>query len=171
MIDSLVFVAVLAATFWAMEGIAWAGHKYLMHGPLWFIHRSHHEPSESWFELNDVYGLVFAVISVASIYYGYGGSPALHGFGWGIALYGVVYFLVHDVLVHRRVHHRFIPKSGYLQRLYEAHRLHHAVRGRDGAVSFGFVLAPNPEKLAEQIRANRKAGIANAERSEHREAA
>jgi len=165
MSDTLITLVVLFITFWLMEGAAWAGHKYLMHGPLWFIHKSHHEPSKSWFEINDVYGLLFAALSIGCIYHAWNTTasyaPYLAGFGFGIAAYGAVYFLVHDVLVHRRIHHRFIPQSGYLHRLYMAHKLHHAVRGRDGCVSFGFVLAPDPDRLASDLRSVRRASISD----------
>jgi beta-carotene 3-hydroxylase len=63
-----------------------------------------------------------------------------------------VYFLVHDVLVHRRLEHGFVPRNGYLRRIYQAHRLHHATHGRDGAVSFGFIWSAPPEKLAAKLK-------------------
>ena len=158
--ESAITLLIAFAVFWLMEGVAWSAHKYLMHGPLWFIHKSHHQPGKHWFELNDLYGLGFAALSVLAIRLGYTGTgfgaTVLLGTGIGVAAYGAVYFFVHDVLVHRRIHHRFIPQNGYLQRLYQAHKLHHAVRGRDGCVSFGFVLAPNPGRLANQLRAAKR---------------
>jgi beta-carotene 3-hydroxylase len=69
-----------------------------------------------------------------------------------MAGYGLVYFLVHDVLVHRRVAHGFVPRNGYLRRIYQAHRLHHATHGKDGSVSFGFLYSPPPEKLAAKLK-------------------
>jgi beta-carotene 3-hydroxylase len=39
-----------------------------------------------------------------------------------------------------------------LRRLYQSHRLHHAVDGKDGCVSFGFVFAPSPERLKKQLQ-------------------
>ena len=55
--------------------------------------------------------------------------------------------------VHRRWPFRYVPKSGYLKRLYQAHRMHHAVEGKDGAVSFGFLYAPPVETLKRQLQA------------------
>ena len=46
--------------------------------------------------------------------------------------YGILYALIHDGLVHRRFASVRSPRGGYLKRLVQAHRLHHAVRGRDG---------------------------------------
>jgi beta-carotene 3-hydroxylase len=36
----------------------------------------------------------------------------------------------------------------------QAHRLHHAVHGRDGTVSHGFLFARKPATLKAQLRAN-----------------
>jgi len=37
-----------------MEIISWILHKYLFHGPLWFIHKTHHARTlHSTLELND----------------------------------------------------------------------------------------------------------------------
>ena len=69
----------------------------------------------------------------------------------GVTLYGVMYAVVHDGLVHQRWPWRFRPKRGYAKRLVQAHRLHHAVHGRDGAVSFGFLYAPDVRRLKAQL--------------------
>lgn len=47
---------------------------------------------------------------------------------------------------------RYVPRSGYLKRLYQAHRMHHAVEGKDGAVTFGFLYAPPVAALKQQLR-------------------
>jgi beta-carotene 3-hydroxylase len=150
--DWLIYLTVFLVVFIGMEGVAWALHRYVMHGFLWVLHESHHRPRKSWFEMNDLFGFFFTAVSVGlflagTLYY----TPLLFA-GLGMTAYGVVYFLIHDVLVHRRVEHGFVPRNGYLRRVYQAHRLHHAVPGRDGAVSFGFVYAPPPEKLASKLK-------------------
>ena len=66
--------------------------------------------------------------------------------------YGVMYAVVHDGLVHQRWPFRYAPKRGYAKRLVQAHRLHHAVHGRHGAVSFGFLYAPEVRKLRARLR-------------------
>ena len=147
-----IILGVFIASFAAMEACAWLTHRYIMHGPLWFIHKSHHRPRQGWFELNDVFGLLFAAIATPLIYFGQQGQPVLLGLGLGMVGYGIAYFLVHDVLVHRRVGHRFTPARGYLRRVHQAHHMHHAARERDGAVSFGFLVAPRPEKLAKKLK-------------------
>ena len=72
-------------------------------------------PRKGWFELNDTFGLFFSSISIALIYFGLRGHPVLLGAGLGMVGYGAIYFLMHDVLVHRRVRHVFVPRSGYLR--------------------------------------------------------
>lgn len=153
MSDVVVTGLVGVATVAFMEWVAWFVHKYLMHGPLWSLHESHHRPRRGRFELNDLFGLFFSAISIVLIYFGVRDNPALLGAGLGMVGYGLIYFLVHDVLVHRRVRHVFVPRSGYLRRIYQAHRLHHALETKEGAVSFGFVYAPPAERLKADLGA------------------
>lgn len=152
---------IVLATVVGMEAFAWAAHKYVMHGWGWGWHRSHHEPrAGSWFELNDAYAAVFASVSVILIALGTAGYAPLQWIGAGMAAYGFLYFLAHDGLVHQRWPLRWVPKSGYFKRLYQAHRLHHAVQGREGAVSFGFLWAPSALRLKQQLQARRQSGSA-----------
>ena len=138
-----IFLGVLAG----MEVVAYLMHKHLMHGPLWFLHKSHHWPRQGWFELNDLFGVFFAIPSMVLIYLGVRGHPGLLAAGLGMTAYGAFYFGFHDVLVHRRIRHRFAPRGGYLRRLVQAHLIHHKTLERDGAVSFGFLYAPPIERL------------------------
>lgn len=136
----------------AMEIIAALAHKYIMHGWGWGWHLSHHEPHSSRFELNDLYAALFAVLAIVLIAFGSHGVWPLQWIGAGMTLYGLLYFMVHDGLVHQRWPFRYVPRRGYLKRLYMAHRLHHAVRGREGCVSFGFLYAPPVAKLQAVLR-------------------
>ena len=140
-----------------MEGVAWAMHRYVMHGFLWSLHRSHHEPRTGWFELNDLFGLVFAAIAVGLFWLG--AQPGLRPLWWaaaGVTAYGALYALVHDGLVHQRWRFRIAPRHPYFKRLIQAHRLHHAVETRDGAVSFGFLIPADARRLAAELRARRR---------------
>lgn len=161
----LVPALIVLATVLAMEGVAWASHKYIMHGVGWAWHRDHHEPHDKLLEKNDRFGLVGAAMSIAMFA---AGSPLVLGAGawwpgtWiglGILCYGMIYTLVHDGLVHQRWF-RFVPRSGYARRLVQAHRLHHATIGREGGVSFGFVFAGDPVRLRAELRRQRAAGEA-----------
>ncbi|WP_380178698.1 sterol desaturase family protein [Kalamiella sp. sgz302252] len=161
---------IVLATIAAMEIIAALAHKYIMHGWGWGWHLSHHEPRKGWFEVNDLYAVVFAVISIILIYLGSIGHWPLGWIGAGMTAYGLLYFMVHDGLVHQRWPFRYVPRKGYLKRLYMAHRLHHAVRGREGCVSFGFLYAPPVAKLQATLRQrhgrNRRRDAATAPQSE-----
>lgn len=139
----LIWLGVFLLTFAGMEVFANVMHRFIMHGPLWILHKSHHEPSHSRFELNDLFGVVFAVPSVLLIFFGVRGQPLLVAAGVGMAAYGLVYWGFHDVLVHRRIPHGWLPRGGYLRRIVQAHHVHHAVRTREGAESFGFLYSPD----------------------------
>ncbi|MDU4840096.1 MAG: sterol desaturase family protein [Leclercia adecarboxylata] len=160
--------AFVLLTVAAMELIAALAHKYIMHGWGWGWHESHHEPRTSWFEVNDLYAVVFAVLAIVLIALGTWGIWPLQWIGAGMTLYGALYFMVHDGLVHQRWPFRYIPRRGYLKRLYLAHRLHHAVRGKEDCVSFGFLYAPPIEKLQATLRQRkaRRGASAGAARAE-----
>ncbi|MDU1085375.1 MAG: sterol desaturase family protein [Leclercia adecarboxylata] len=160
--------AIVLLTVAAMELIAALAHKYIMHGWGWGWHESHHEPRTSWFEVNDLYAVVFAVLAIVLIALGTWGIWPLQWIGAGMTLYGALYFMVHDGLVHQRWPFRYIPRRGYLKRLYLAHRLHHAVRGKEDCVSFGFLYAPPIEKLQATLRQRkaRRGASAGAARAE-----
>jgi len=72
----------------------------------------------------------------------------------GTTIYGVLYLIAHNGLVHQRWPFRYVPKRGYLKRLYQAHRLHHVVKGKDGCVSFGFIWAPPVDSLKCELARN-----------------
>lgn len=149
-------IGVVVLTVVAMEFVAYAVHRYIMHGWGWGWHRSHHEERKGWFEVNDLYGLVFAGLSLLFFTYLATLFPILYWVGVGMAVYGLLYFFVHDGLVHRRFPFAGSPRGGYLKRLVQAHRLHHAVKDREGAVSFGFLYAPPVRKLKEELQAGRR---------------
>ena len=155
----LVDTAVTLCTFFAMEAGAWAAHKYIMHGWGWGWHASHHEGGKRLWEDNDLYAVVFAGVDFALFCIGgMGGLRWVWFVGLGVALYGLMYFIVHDGLVHQRWPFRITPKRGYAKRLVQAHRLHHATHGREGSVSFGFLYAPDVHKLKSQLQAKAASG-------------
>ncbi len=142
MLDAWPFALVLLAALAAMEGVAYFTHRYVMHGPLWVLHRSHHRPRGSaWYEANDLFGFFFATPSIVLIGFGTHGSPLLLAAGLGMTAYGAAYFVFHDVIVHRRIATGFAPRGGYLGRLVKAHLVHHKTTTRHGARNFGFLFA------------------------------
>ncbi|RYY60403.1 MAG: beta-carotene hydroxylase, partial [Chitinophagaceae bacterium] len=66
----LLYIAVLVGTFLAMEGITWLTHKYVMHGFLWYLHKDHHQVQPGFFEKNDAFFIIFALPSMALIFFG-----------------------------------------------------------------------------------------------------
>ena len=153
----MAYVAVFLVTVFAMECVAWAMHKYLMHGPLWVLHESHHRRREGAFERNDAFGIFFALPSMVLIWFGVRGHPYLLAIGLGMTAYGALYFFFHDVLVHRRLPLPFVPDRGYLNRVVRAHLVHHRCMTKEGAVSFGFLFAGDPERLKARLKANQAA--------------
>jgi beta-carotene 3-hydroxylase len=153
--------AIFIATVLAMEVFAYVVHRWVMHGAGWFLHKSHHRPRTGMFELNDLYGVIFAIPSILCIYAGMqaGWGAAWGWAGLGIAGYGAIYFGFHDVIVHKRFNHRYIPKSDYMKRIIQAHRLHHVVETRQGTVSFGFIWAPRPEVLKAELQRRGHEGV------------
>ena len=146
-------ILLVVLTVVAMEGVAYAVHRWIMHGPLgWGWHRSHHEETDGVFETNDLYAVVFTVFSGALITFGIAGVWPLRQIGVGLMIYGALYFFVHDGLVHQRWPFRYVPRRGYLKRLVQAHRMHHAIDARDGTVSFGFLYAPPLNTLKAALR-------------------
>jgi len=63
MITVLTNILFTVAAFWAMEAVAWAAHKYVMHGIGWGLHRDHHQPTGRAFQRNDLFALIFAIPS------------------------------------------------------------------------------------------------------------
>ena len=94
-------------------------------------------------------------------------SETLWWIAVGITIYGAIYTLVHDGLVHQR-YWRWVPKRGYAKRLVQAHKLHHATIGKEGGVSFGFVFARDPARLKAELKAQRESGIAKVREAELR---
>jgi beta-carotene 3-hydroxylase len=139
MIKAMGFIAI---GFAAMELAGWAIHKYLMHGPLWMIHKTHHQPSKSFFELNDLFSIFFGSIAVGLIFLGVETLDYRFWIGVGISLYGVLYFILHDVWVHRRLKWFDRPKNYFLKGIFKAHQAHHRTNKKDDAVSFGLFLVP-----------------------------
>ena len=153
-LDIILFLAAFAF----MEGFAWFTHKYVMHGFMWVWHRSHHEPRTGWFELNDLFAVVFAAPAIVCIYLGVNTWHPLLAVGLGITAYGAVYFMFHDGLVHKRYRVPLNGRSRFWKRLIQAHRIHHAVGTKENCVSFGFLVAQPVRELKAQL--NAKVGAA-----------
>lgn len=134
---------VLILTFCAMEGMAWATHKFVMHGWMWRFHQDHHQVLPGFFEKNDVFFLVYAIPSWLCIMLGMMfDSPLSVWVGLGIAAYGLAYFLIHDVYIHRRLKWFRDIDHPYFMAIRKAHKVHHKHLGKHDGECFGMLLVP-----------------------------
>jgi len=141
----MINVLAVAASFMFMEFAAWFIHKYIMHGLLWNLHKDHHvKNSKSFFELNDLFFIMFATPSIILMYFGYSGSldNPMFWAGIGIALYGLAYTFVHDIYIHQRF--KFFNKfeTPYFRAMRRAHKMHHKHIQKKDSESFGFLFVP-----------------------------
>lgn len=140
----LIYIGCVLGAFVGMEFIAWFTHKYLMHGLLWSWHEDHHKPHENvgFFEKNDRFFLVFAIPSAICYILGsvYPDLRFLFFIGIGISLYGLTYFLIHDVYIHQRFKWFRQLESKYSKAILRAHGAHHAVQTKEHCESFGLLI-------------------------------
>lgn len=116
--------------FVAMEGVSYAGHRWLMHGPGMGWHASHHAPPRGRFERNDLFPVAFSVVGVTA--FAVAAAGLVPGWVWwaaaGVTTYGIAYLVVHELFIHRRLRVR-VPDVAYLRWLRDSHRLHHVDGG------------------------------------------
>lgn len=146
--------ALLAAvSFLGMEGVTYLAHRFLMHGPGMAWHRSHHQRRRARFERNDLYPLTFAVVTVAAMAAGASvkGLGSLVPVGAGVTAYGAAYLFVHDLYVHRRLP-ALRARWAVLDRLADAHRIHHLFGGEPYGMLLPWVPADLRERAAGTTR-------------------
>ncbi len=135
-------IGIVLLTFFLTELSAWANHKYLMHGILWYFHADHHHKDHtSWYERNDFFFIIYAIPSWLLIMFGMMNNYAWYTWvGFGIALYGIAYFFVHDLVIHQRF--KVLSKSNntYILALRRAHKMHHKTVGKYDSQNFGMLL-------------------------------
>lgn len=140
----ILFILIMLGTALFMEFVAWFAHKYVMHGFLWSWHEDHHQPKhakDGFFEKNDLFFLVFAIPSALS--YIVGSLPGLHyllAVGIGISIYGLIYFLIHDVYIHQRFTWFRQLDNKFSRAILRAHGAHHVVQTKEGCESFGLLV-------------------------------
>lgn len=148
--DLFLHALVFLSAYAAMEGVAWASHKYVMHGFLWCLHRSHHRRkglhTAGWFEWNDLFGVFFAAVALAFAWMALRVHPLFGSASLGMLAYGLTYLFMHDILAHKRFGITVHPQGRYLRRVVQSHRLHHARNTREGCVSFGFLVPMSPRR-------------------------
>jgi len=126
-----------------MEFMAWATHKFLMHGWMWYFHEDHHDVKPRFFERNDVFFLIYAVPSWLCIMLGMMNDNYIPVWlGYGIALYGFTYFMIHDVYIHRRFKWLRDIDHPYFMAIRKAHKVHHKHIGKEDGECFGMLVVP-----------------------------
>jgi beta-carotene 3-hydroxylase len=140
----VIHILIVLISFVSMEGVAWFTHKYIMHGLGWFLHKDHHrKESQGFFEHNDFFFLIFALPGIAGLFWGmqnqYNWSFWV---GLGITLYGLAYFLVHDIFIHQRF--RIFRKTDniYFKAIRRAHKVHHKHLNKEEGECFGMLWVP-----------------------------
>jgi beta-carotene 3-hydroxylase len=123
-----------------MEGVTWLTHRYVMHGFLWYLHEDHHKKAPGFIEKNDAFFVIFAVpswlcIMLGSMYQAY----VAVSIGAGIALYGLAYFLVHEVIIHQRFRWFTRSNNRYIRAIRWAHKMHHRHLEKEEGESFGML--------------------------------
>ncbi|MEK7727245.1 MAG: sterol desaturase family protein [candidate division KSB1 bacterium] len=143
----------LPVSFVAMELVAWLTHKYLMHGPLWTLHRDHHQKDrERFWERNDFFFLIFATPGMLLIYLGvqHGALDARLWAGFGISLYGMAYVIMHDLFIHQRMKVFTRTDNAYLRAVRKAHKVHHKHLDKEEGECFGMLWVPR--KFWEEVK-------------------
>jgi beta-carotene 3-hydroxylase len=115
-----------------------------MHGFLWNLHEDHHQPKYNGvFEKNDLFFVFFSLPSILLFYFGtIDGLNIKFFIGLGILLYGISYFLVHDVIIHRRFKWFENINSPYIKALRKAHKMHHKHLNKEDGECFGMLYVP-----------------------------
>lgn len=136
----VLYSLIALATFFLMEGVTWLTHKYVMHGFLWYLHEDHHNPKQHVFEKNDAFFFIFAIPSWLCIMLGSMNEAWwVVSIGAGIALYGLAYFLVHDIIIHQRFKIFTRSNNRYVRAIRWAHKMHHRHINKEDGESFGML--------------------------------
>jgi beta-carotene 3-hydroxylase len=145
----------IAGAYLFMEFMAWSNHKYVMHGFLWNWHVDHHrkdrqnilpeKTEDKRFEKNDLFFLVYAIPAIVLMITGF----AFHYYpivfiSIGITLYGFTYFIIHDVIIHKRLNIPLLEgnHNKYIRSLISAHKAHHFPRSKKDFDNYGLLVFP-----------------------------
>jgi beta-carotene 3-hydroxylase len=140
----LINTIVVVASFVSMECVAWFTHKFVMHGLLWKLHSDHHKKETAgFFERNDFFFLIFALPGIAGLFIGMKNDFTIFFWiGLGITLYGLCYFLVHDIFIHQRFRIFRNADNTYFKAIRRAHKIHHKHLGKEEGECFGMLWVP-----------------------------
>lgn len=154
------FILMTFSGFAAMEIFSYVIHRWIFHGFLWQIHQTHHVSRKGIFESNDVFSAVFAALSICLMIFAerpFQNSIAFP-IGFGIAIYGILYFILHDLFTHRR----FLPfnsRNKIIRTVRSAHQRHHQTAEKKGIEPFGLFLFDFKSFWRKQFKEIKKAEV------------
>ena len=132
---------IIISTFLIMEFVAWSVHKFIMHGFLWKLHKDHHQVNKDHvMQKNDYFFLIFAIPSILLILNGFENLHYTLYIGIGIALYGLAYFIVHEIIIHQRIKIFSRINNKYIKAIRMAHKVHHKNIYKHNSSSFGMLI-------------------------------
>ena len=141
---TIIFLIILAFLF--MEFVAWSNHKYVMHGFLWSLHKDHHLTdiaSKPVLQKNDFFFIIYATPAIILIISGLAlSNPYLLAIGAGITLYGFTYFMIHDVIIHKRLPLFRNSSNRYIKAIINAHNAHHKPKNVTDFKNYGLLIFP-----------------------------
>jgi beta-carotene 3-hydroxylase len=83
------------------------------------------------------------------------------GIGFGIAMYGLAYFIVHEVIIHQRIKWFTRSNNRYIKSIRWAHKMHHKHLYKQDGESFGMLVVAkkywDKVKRDDAIKANSNA--------------
>lgn len=162
--NTLIFILIGLATFVVMEGITWLTHRFIMHGFLWNLHEDHHKKGPGFFEKNDAFFLIFAIPCWLCIMLGIHFKEYwVAAMGSGIALYGLAYFIVHEVIIHQRFKFFSRSRNTYIKTIRWAHKMHHKHLEKYEGESFGMLFVA--KKYWDKVKADNKKNVRTASAS------
>lgn len=138
----LKFISLVALSFILMELLSYILHRYIFHGLFWKIHKTHHESSHSIFELNDLFSLSFSISAIVLMIAGLQENileSIYFPIGLGITIYGILYFIIHDVYTHKRFA-KLKTDNRIINIIKKAHQKHHQSAEKIGNEPYGLFL-------------------------------
>jgi beta-carotene 3-hydroxylase len=143
-------ILLAAVAFVVMEPITAATHRWVMHGIGECLHRSHHRREATRWEANDWYPVMFAAVVNLALFAGlnWDGFGSLVPVAIGVTAYGAAYAIVHDVYIHGRLGWFAGHRVAALDRLADAHRIHHLYN----AAPYGMLMPVVPTELRDRAR-------------------
>lgn len=147
-IKTMIHILIITSTFLIMEPFTALSHRYIMHMFGWKWHKSHHDRIGQRFELNDLFPIVFSLLAIALFVIGMS-HPIIRDIAIGITVYGAVYFVVHEIVIHSRF--LKLKNDNLIYRYWRfSHNVHHQFQG----APYGFIFPITPKSLKQKAKDN-----------------